>query len=834
MFLTGDPTFGSFALATIMVVAIAVLGSLTVLPALLARLGDTVNRIRIPLLHRLQRPGGGRLWPWLLDRVLRRPLLSALASAAILVALALPALGMNTVDPGIDALPQSFEAVQAYNRLQDAFSGEQAPAVAVVKAPSIDDPDVDAAIGELRRQAVASGAAHEPVTMEVSPDRTVARIELPLAGTGSDDASLAALETLRETVVPATVGALPGVEAGITGDTAVGKDFDDALRRSAPLVLVFVLAFAFLLLLVSFRSVVIAAKAIVLNLLSVAAAYGILVLVFQHGWGRGLLGFDYTGGVVVWLPVFLFVILFGLSMDYHVFIISRIREAYDGGMRTDDAIAHGIKSTAGVVTSAAIVMVFVFSIFGTLSLIMMKQFGVGLAAAVLIDATIVRAVLLPSTMTLLGDWNWYLPAWLRWLPRLELEGSAVPPTPQPAPAPERRRRRLRALFARARDARPTVVPSRRLAGATPHASISFDLLRVPFASTWLGSHATAMTTVADRTAFRRTFSSFATVIGGLAVLLTLIWALSTPGAYFWPAQAILPFVLALGIAWWVLQVDERPEIRGRLADSRSIALHAGVSAALWLYVVAQWVLSGGGTFWPGWVLLALGILFAVHVSVVLVRRDHRRRDRIEALETTRAGAVDLQETELRRIERDLHDGAQARLVALGMSLGMAEETLATDPEAARRHLAEARSGAREALEELRDLARGIHPPILTDRGLEAAVRALAARTPLRVDVSVELDERPRAAIETAAYFVVAEALANAAKHAEATVVAIDIHVEDGTLVAEVRDDGRGGADAAGSGLTGLRRRVAALDGSLRVTSVTGGPTVVRAELPCAS
>jgi uncharacterized membrane protein YdfJ with MMPL/SSD domain len=199
------------------------------------------------------------------------------------------------------------------------------------------------------------------------------------------------------------------------------------MRDKAPLVFAFVLAFAFLLLLVSFRSIVIAVKAIVLNLLSVAAAFGVLVLVFQHGWAKGILGFDYSGGVMAWLPVFLFVILFGLSMDYHVFILSRIREAYDGGMKTEDAIAYGIKTTAGVVTSAAIVMVFVFSIFGTLSLIMMKQFGVGLATAVLIDATIVRAVLLPATMKLLGDWNWYLPRWLGWLPRIKLEGAGAKP-----------------------------------------------------------------------------------------------------------------------------------------------------------------------------------------------------------------------------------------------------------------------------------------------------------------------------------------------------------------------------------------------------------------------
>jgi putative drug exporter of the RND superfamily len=191
-----------------------------------------------------------------------------------------------------------------------------------------------------------------------------------------------------------------------------------------------VLTLAFLLLLVSFRSIVIAVKAIVLNLLSVAAAFGVLVLVFQNDWAKGILGFDYSGGVMAWLPVFLFVILFGLSMDYHVFILSRIREAYDGGMKTEDAITYGIKTTAGVVTSAAIVMVFVFSIFGTLSLIMMKQFGVGLATAVLIDATIVRAVLLPATMKLLGDWNWYLPRWLEWLPRLRLDRAPAEPAPE--------------------------------------------------------------------------------------------------------------------------------------------------------------------------------------------------------------------------------------------------------------------------------------------------------------------------------------------------------------------------------------------------------------------
>ena len=435
MFLTGDKTFGSFAMATILVVAIAVLGSLTVLPALLSWLGDRVNKVRVPFLHRFQRPEGGRAWGWILDRVLAHPLVSVVGATAVLVALALPALGMKTVVPGAEALPQDLPAVQTYNRLQAAFPGGQDPATVVVKAPSIDSPQVKTAIADLQRQALAGGQFHQPVEVSVNRARTVAQIDLPIAGSSTDAASNAALASLRGTIVPGTVGSIDGVEVGVTGTTAISKDFDSAMRSTAPLVFAFVLAFAFVLLLVSFRSIVLAVKAILLNLLSVAAAYGILVLVFQHSWAKGILDFDYSGGVMAFMPVFLFVILFGLSMDYHVFILSRIREAYDRGMKTEDAVAHGIKTTAGVVTSAAIVMVFVFGIFATLSIVMLKQFGVGLAAAVLIDATIVRAVLLPAAMTLLGDWNWYLPRWLEWLPKLEHERSAeIVPEPELEPA----------------------------------------------------------------------------------------------------------------------------------------------------------------------------------------------------------------------------------------------------------------------------------------------------------------------------------------------------------------------------------------------------------------
>ena len=435
MFLTGDKTFGSFAMATILVVAIAVLGSLTVLPALLSWLGDRVNKVRVPFLHRFQRPEGGRAWGWILDRVLAHPLVSVVGATAVLVALALPALGMKTVVPGAEALPQDLPAVQTYNRLQAAFPGGQDPATVVVKAPSIDNPQVKTAIADLQRQALAGGQFHQPVEVSVNRARTVAQIDLPIAGSSTDATSNAALASLRGRIVPGTVGAIDGVEVGVTGTTAISKDFDSAMRSTAPLVFAFVLAFAFVLLLVSFRSIVLAVKAILLNLLSVAAAYGILVLVFQHSWAKGILDFDYSGGVMAFMPVFLFVILFGLSMDYHVFILSRIREAYDRGMKTEDAVAHGIKTTAGVVTSAAIVMVFVFGIFATLSIVMLKQFGVGLAAAVLIDATIVRAVLLPAAMTLLGDWNWYLPRWLEWLPKLEHERSAeTVPEPELEPA----------------------------------------------------------------------------------------------------------------------------------------------------------------------------------------------------------------------------------------------------------------------------------------------------------------------------------------------------------------------------------------------------------------
>ena len=311
--------------------------------------------------------------------------------------------------------------------MQEAFPGKALPANVVVKAASVRTPAARSAIAELKRRALASGRAFEPITVAVNRAGTVANITVPIAGNGTDAASNEAFRDLRGTIVPETVGALPGAEAGVTGRTAAWKDAAAALKSNLAPVIAFVLLFAFALMLVAFRSIVVATKAILLNLLSVAAAYGVLVLVFQHGVGKSLLGASSADGIETVVPLLLFVILFGLSMDYHVFILSRIRENFDRGETMDDAVAHGIKSTAGVVTSAAIVMVCVFAVFGALSMPFFKQFGVGLAAAILIDATIVRGVLLPATMKLLGTWNWYLPSWLEWLPRLEPEDEPEGP-----------------------------------------------------------------------------------------------------------------------------------------------------------------------------------------------------------------------------------------------------------------------------------------------------------------------------------------------------------------------------------------------------------------------
>jgi RND superfamily putative drug exporter len=428
---TGDVTFVSIGVGTILVVATAVLGSLTVLPALLSLLGDRIDAGRLRRRRAVHTARStGRVWRALLAAVLRRPLVSALLAAVALGALAMPALRMNIQNEGLNDFGDTIPTINTLREIQAAYPGGADPARVVIAADDVTAGPVTAAIERFRTEALATGQLHEPISVVVSPDRSVAIVSVGLSGDGTDAASEKALELLRGTVIPAVFDEVPAVsDVAVGGETAGGHDFNESLHRSMPLVFLFVLGLTFVLVLLSFRSLVLAATTIVLNLLSVAAAYGVLVLVFQDGHGSGLLDFTPSGGITDWLPLMLFVILFGLSMDYHVFVLSRIREGYDRGLTTRQAVADGIAGTAGAITSAAVVMVGVFGLFAFMPLTSMKQIGVGLSVAVLIDATVIRAILLPAVMALLGRANWYLPRWLNWLPRVE--HGATSPTPPP-------------------------------------------------------------------------------------------------------------------------------------------------------------------------------------------------------------------------------------------------------------------------------------------------------------------------------------------------------------------------------------------------------------------
>ncbi|MFZ3567472.1 MMPL family transporter [Streptomyces sp. BH097] len=440
MLFTGLAEFQAMGLASLMVVAVAMVGSVTVLPALLSLLGERVEKGRIPFLHPTKRRGGGngdagsgsRFWSRVLTVVLARPAVSVVVAVGALLAIAAPALGMKTQNLTLDQeFGDSLPIVATYDRVNAAFPGGSDPAEVVVKADDIDAADVRGALADFRTKAVSSGASRGPVEVTVHRDENVAIVDVPLVGGSDQDKAEKSLALLRDEVRPDTLGKVDGVEAPVTGQVAGSKDFNDQIVGSVVPVFAFVVAFAFLLMLLSFRSLTVAITSIALNLLSVGAAYGILVAVFQHGWGASLVGAEGVGAIITWLPLFLFVILFGLSMDYHVFVVSRIKEARLQGRTNLDAIRHGVVTTAGVVTSAAVIMVAVFSIFGTLSMQSMKQMGVGLAAAILIDATVIRGVLLPAVMALLGERNWYLPRWLRRLPDLTHDEAGIEPAPVP-------------------------------------------------------------------------------------------------------------------------------------------------------------------------------------------------------------------------------------------------------------------------------------------------------------------------------------------------------------------------------------------------------------------
>jgi putative drug exporter of the RND superfamily len=423
LFFVGGGPFSGIALGTIAVVGIAVAGSLTVLPALLAWLGPKADAGRIPFLGRRQaaaRPS--RLWAALARQVVARPVIWGGAAAIALLALAAPALGLRLGAPAVDA-PKGAAVVTTMDAIHRAFPQAPAPAEVVVTGQDLTGPKVTAAVGALRTRAASGGAIHAPVTETVLGGGRALIVGVPLAGNGTNSASDSALVTLRDTILPDTLGKVPGVGYAVTGDTAGLYDDIHELHSHLPEVLGFVAVLAFVLLLAAFRSVTVPLVSIVLNLLSVGAAYGLITLIFQDGRLQGPLDYTAFGGIIFWVPLMMFVFLFGISMDYHVFILSRIRELWERGSAPKDAIVGGIASSAGVVTSAALIMVAVFSIFATLPLIDLKILGIGTAAAVLIDATIVRGILVPAALALLGDRAWGRRARRR-----------APLTPTPTPA----------------------------------------------------------------------------------------------------------------------------------------------------------------------------------------------------------------------------------------------------------------------------------------------------------------------------------------------------------------------------------------------------------------
>lgn len=435
LFLAQDAVFSSLAVGSIMVVAVAVAGSVTVLPAILAKLGRWVDRPRVPLVWRLQSRGGRpRFWPAVLKPALKHPLATMLVAVTGLVALALPAFGMTLKFPGAEDLPRDTAVMKAYDRLTTAFPSEGTTHQIAVKAPADQAGTVRSELAELVRRTKGDPLfAQDGLTKpETSRDGTVTRFSIATPFDGSSDQAHDALIKLRKELVPQTVGQVPGATYATGGMVAADIDYAAHVKDKLPLVMGFVLLLTFIVMTWTFRSIVVAVTAIGLNLLSAGAAYGLLTLVFEGTWAEGILDFRSNGAVVSWLPLFLFVVLFGLSMDYHVFVVSRIREAVLRGVPTRQAIADGVTGSAGVVTSAAVVMIGVFSIFATLSTLDMKQMGVGLATAILIDATIIRAVVLPSVMTLLGNANWWAPKFLR---RRSPEPS-VEPSPDSEPERE--------------------------------------------------------------------------------------------------------------------------------------------------------------------------------------------------------------------------------------------------------------------------------------------------------------------------------------------------------------------------------------------------------------
>ncbi|MBA2359487.1 MAG: MMPL family transporter [Actinobacteria bacterium] len=417
MVLVPDTILRSLALGAILVAITSVAAALTLLPAVLSLLGDRINSFRVPFVGRNSERGTGaegRFWSAIVRWVLRRPVVSLVAATALLLALSAPVLALETGQAGIRTIPDSYPSKAGFNALEKEFGVGTTDSVEVVIDGPVGEPETRADVERLTAQ-LRGNRSFRQVSVDYHEPENLAVIEALPIGDSRDEAAFQAVRDLREEEVA-------GARVLVTGETAEAVDYLALTDRWLPIVFFFVLALSFVLLAIAFRSLVVPAKAILLNLLSVGAAYGLLVLVFQEGIGNEIFGFQKVEAIEAWVPLFLFAVLFGLSMDYHVFLLSRIRERYGQTGSNDEAVAHGIGSTARLITGAALIIIAVFSGFARGKLVMFQQMGFGVAVSLLLDATIVRSVILPASMKLLGDRNWYLPRWLRWLPNLHVEG----------------------------------------------------------------------------------------------------------------------------------------------------------------------------------------------------------------------------------------------------------------------------------------------------------------------------------------------------------------------------------------------------------------------------
>jgi putative drug exporter of the RND superfamily len=433
-------TFRSFGLGAIVVVIASVFAATTLLPAIMSVLNHRMYWLRLPFIGRKLEIGsetaieadGNSVWDKITDAVTARPVLSVVVTGGALLALTGLAFTMNLGSSGLGSLPDDSPSLRAFTIVNEEFSDGLLTADIVIDAADVTTPVVQSAIDALNAN-LANDSFYGDTKVTIAPSNDLAVVQAVIQGDPASDEAYEALLRLRDDYVPSAFDGVATVY--VAGDTAMTVDNVNEMKKWLPIVFGLVLASSFVLLLVVFRSIVVPIKAVLMNVLSVGAAYGLLVLVFQNGIGADLLGFKETPVIEHWLPLFLFSILFGLSMDYHVFLLSRIKEHYDLTGNNKLSVAFGLRSTAGIITGAALIMVGVFGGFAIGDMSMFQQMGFGLAAAVIIDATLVRSVLVPASMVLLGDKNWYFPSWLEWLPRLDVEGESTDavdtPTAQP-------------------------------------------------------------------------------------------------------------------------------------------------------------------------------------------------------------------------------------------------------------------------------------------------------------------------------------------------------------------------------------------------------------------